>query len=148
MKDENSYTAITALLLRVKLSLFHPLLKSGLFCLIACIMSAIVVAPMGLRGSDLQEQVGGQSLVHVPANVGFEKQALTAKIEKLEQRKKALQARADAAGRDAQRLLFIDWSGYRQQSRREDELRQQVKVLEAQIELLIQERNKLQKTVQ
>jgi len=115
-------------------------LRSLLFCFLTSMCVGVSAVGIAAEETDLTAMNGYVEPTPEALHI-------TSKIDKLEKQKRALQARANNAGREAQRLLFIDWTGYRYQLRRETELRQQVKVLEAEIDALTKERIKLQKPV-
>ncbi len=61
---------------------------------------------------------------------------IDAEIARLEEQKRVMKARADSAGRDASRLMFQDWIGYRFHVEEESRYRTEVTILENKIAAL------------
>jgi len=64
------------------------------------------------------------------------------KIEQLEEEKRVMQSRADFAGREADRLMFQDWLGYRAHLEAQTRYLNEVKVLQEKIDQLKAEQKK------
>ena len=59
-----------------------------------------------------------------------------AEIERLEEGKRILQSRADFAGREADRIMFQDWLGYRTHLEAQERYENEAKILQEKIDQL------------
>ena len=114
--------------------------KSSLFLFLTCIMTSLF-SPLAF--GDVKSVPTSLSQEQIKQEIAL----IDARIQKLQSKKEALDARAQAAGKDADRLHFQDFTTSRMFSKRQEHFQAMSHGVEIEIEALKQKKEELQKLV-